>query len=212
MKKTRNFEAFDATIIIFGVVFTVMSIFTIINGISLFAFNNAVSNYMCVILGALMLAASFGLLITVPTKTFRTFITGFFAIFIGYCVVQNNDIKNNAIDREYSKIDTKMTKSYAGIVDTQMYKEFLAAKKQRNVTQLNDYKENIKNYNSITAEQIMNLKLFYSSISSNDVKNKIDDMFNDKLVTETEYTQFQTYIANADLKDTSLALLSIVSR
>lgn len=208
----RSFESFDFTIIILGMTFIGMAIFTIMTAIGTFAFNNTFSNYVCLFLGALMLTVSVGILMSVPTTIFRIIVGGLALFFVAYCFVQKESIKDSAIDSAYSKINTKMITSYAGVVDTQMYKEFLVDKADRNVVKYNDYKDNIKNYNSISAEQIMNLKLFYSSISNTDVKNKIDDMFKDKLVTESEYAQFQTYIAQADLKDTSLALISVVKR
>lgn len=208
----RSFEYFDFIVIIFGVTFIAMAIFTIMTAIGSFAFNNDFSNYAFLFLGAIILTVSVGLLMSVPTTTFRIIVGGLALFFVAYCFVQKESIKDSAIDHAYSNINTKMITSYAGVVDTQMYKDFLVDKADRNVVKYNDYKDNIKNYNSISAEQIMNLKLFYSSISNTDVKNKIDDMFKDKLVTEAEYAQFQTYIAQADLKDTSLALLSVVNR
>lgn len=210
--KRRSFEYFDATVIIFGLTFIVMAIFTIITAIGTFAFSDTFSNYAFLFLGAFIFVVSVGLLMSVPTTIFRILVGGLALFFVAYCFVQKESIKDSAIDRAYSNINTKMITSYAGVVETNMYKDFLIDKADRNIVKYNDYKDNIKNYNSISAEQIMNLKLFYSSISNRDVKNKIDDMFKDKLVTENEYAQFQTYIAQADLKDTSLALLSVVTR
>jgi hypothetical protein len=41
---------------------------------------------------------------------------------------------------------------------------------------------------------------------------KLDDMFKDKIVTKSEYSDFQKFIAKSDLNTNDLALLSMVTK
>lgn len=123
-----------------------------------------------------------------------------------------NNIQKNTIDSEYTVIDKRLINSYSNINQTQIYKEFLANKENGDLKSLKIYKNNIDDYLSITAEQAMNLQLFYSSVKNEKIRSKLDSIFEDKLVTKSEFVDFQKFVSNLNLTPQEIAMITVVSK
>lgn len=211
MNDEERFGYFDFQVIIFGLVFLAMSTFTIFIAIGQFALNNNISNYLFLFIGFLISTITFGLFISMSTdKLFKFLIISVFATFSLVTFMKKEDIKSSFVDKNYSNVNEAMINGNDTVVGSTMYNQLLIDKKDRNVERLKEYMDHPKQYSSINLEQVMNLKLFYNSIKNNDLKMKLDDMFKDEIVTKSEYSDFQKFIAKSDLKTTDLALLSMV--
>jgi hypothetical protein len=213
MSDKRSFECFDFQVVIFGLVFLAISTFTIFMAVGKFALNSNISNYLFLFFGFLILTITFGLFISMSTYKFSKFLI--ISVFVAFSLVtfmKKEDIKSWFVDKNYSNVNEAMINGNDTVIETVMYNQLLIDKKDRNVERLKEYMDNPKQYSSINLEQVMNLKLFYSSIKNNDLKMKLDDMFKDKIVTKSEYSDFQKFIAKSDLNTNDLALLSMVTK
>lgn len=204
---------FNFKVIIFGLVFLVMSTFTIFVAIGQFALNSNISNYLFLLLGFLMLTFTVWLFLVIPKNKFlNAIIIASFAIFSLSLFINKENIKSWFVDENYSNISKAMINGNDTVVETAMYTQFLIDKKNKNVERLIEYIDNPSQYSSINLEQVMNLKLFHSSTKNNDIKMKLDDMFKDEIVTKLEYSNFQKFIANHSIDSKELALLSMINK
>jgi hypothetical protein len=211
MNDEERFGYFDFQVIIFGLVFLAMSTFTIFIAIGNFALNSNISSYFFVSLGFLILTITVFVFLSIPKHKFlNAMIIVAFSLVPLVAFIQKEDIKSWFVDKNYSNVNEAMINGNDTVIGSAMYNQLLIDKKDRNVERLKEYMDHPKQYSSINLEQVMNLKLFYNSIKNNDLKMKLDDMFKDEIVTKSEYSDFQKFIAKSDLKTTDLALLSMV--
>jgi hypothetical protein len=212
MNNNRSFEAFDFQVIILSVVFIGMAVFTVLTAVGKFAFDNNISNYLFLALGFIILTVSFGLLLSIPKyKVLNIILISIFVCFTALTFIKKESIKAWFVGFNYSNVEQSMLAGTADVLDTPIYKEFLMDKNNRNVNRLKEYQNNPKQYTSINIEQVTNLRMFYASINNNDIKTKLNNMFNDNIVTQAEYADFQKFIATTNLDDKEVALLSIVT-
>lgn len=212
MTENRSFDFIDAQAILFGTVFTGMSLFGLFHAIGNFALSNTFGNYAFLTLCVIMLIVSFGLFIFVPKSNALNvvLIAGLAAFFIGV-TMKNKDIKDWYVDLNYNKVSESMMNGYEGASESTVYQDFVVARRNRDVEQLKEYQKNPLQYASVTADQMMNLQLFRNSINNNALSSKLDDMFKDKIVTKAEYADFQKFIANTNLNSKEIALLSFAN-
>lgn len=214
MNSNRAFDAAEYFLpITLSTVFIAIATFIVFSAVGSFAFNSNMSNYFFLGIGYLILTVSCVLLLMLPKyKILNVAIIASFIIFSVGIFLKKDEIKDWFVDMHYSKVNESMLRLNENIVDTSIYKQFLADRNNRDIVRLKEYQDHSKQYTSINTEQLMNLKLFYGSIKNNSLKIKIDDMFKDNIVTQSEYGDFQKFIANQSMDSQELALLSIVAK
>lgn len=115
-------------------------------------------------------------------------------------------IQYSFVAAKYNDIEKLMINSYAGIVETPMYKSFIIDKNNNDVSKINEYSKNREKYISINPEKVMQLKLLYTATSNQDIHTKLDIIFKDGLVNNNEYDEFKIFVYQLPLnaKDQSL--------
>lgn len=136
---------------------------------------------------------------------FGILLTPLFVIGLNY-----NNIKTSTIKSRYELIDEKLIESYSEIVNTEMYKNFLIDKENRNLKALEMYRNNMDNYLSVTSEQAMILKLFYTSVNNEQIKSNLNIIFKDNLITKNEFADFQNFVYSLDLTATELSMIALL--
>lgn len=129
-----------------------------------------------------------------------------------FIVLNYKDIQIKAINSAYNSVQESMLNSYSGISNTVIYKNFLIDKENRDLKALEMYRNNMDNYLSITSEQAMNLKLFYTSVNNQEMRSKLDSIFEDNLITKSEFVDFQNFVYNLKLTPQEVAMIALVSR
>lgn len=213
MSEKRSFDFVDAQSIIFGTVFTGMATFGLFHAIGNFAMSNSFGNYLFVSLCVLILVVSLGLFISIPKPTALNvvLITGLAAFLVGV-TAKKEDIKNWYVDLKYNKVSETIMNGYENVSQSVIYQNFVVDRRNRDIVKLKEYQANIKDYSSISADQMMNLQLFQNSINNYEISAKLNSMFEDKIVTKTEYANFQKFISTVNLNSKERALLSFVTK
>jgi len=212
MSNNRSLEGIDFQVVVLSMVFIGMSVFSILTAVGKLAFDNNISNYLFLIFSFIILTSSFVILLSVKKyKILNLLLIAAFVSFTGLTFIKKDDIKAWYVDFSYSNVEKSMLAGSPDISNTSIYKEFLVDKNNRNIDKLKEYQRNSKQYTSINLEQVTNLKLLYTAIGNNVIKTKLDNMFEDNIVTQAEYIHFQQFIANKNLDDKEVALLSIVA-
>jgi hypothetical protein len=196
-----------------SIIFVMMSLFVFYTGLGHLAFGVSFGAVFMIVFGIIInFCSNFLLTTSFCSKKIKVIVFSLVMLPLLVFATQTNEIKMGAIDNAYTKIDDKLINSYSGIVETAMYKNFLVDKGNRDLKALRLYKNNINNYLSISSEQAMNLKLFYTSVTNKEMRAKLDEIFKDKLVTKSEFVNFQKFVYNLDLTPQEVSMLALVSK
>jgi hypothetical protein len=145
-------------------------------------------------------------------KTFRKYFSFLvMSLIIGGVFAQKN-LQDIYVTTTYRSLDSLMIKSYAGIVDTPIYKEFLTDKNNGNISKLAEYDKNISRYLSIESEKVMQLKLFYTVTNNKDIHTQLDKVFEDGLVNKVEYEQFKIFVYQLPLNTNEQAMFTMIQQ
>lgn len=137
----------------------------------------------------------------------------FFIVILCVAFVTKDKIAELEIKRNYKNIETNIVKSYPNIKNSSPYKEFLIDKESNNKDKWMYYEKNINKYISINPEKVMELKMFYTMTNNKEIQSKLDNIFQDGLVSKFEYEEFKDYVYQLDLtKEKDSTLLTILSK
>jgi hypothetical protein len=207
--KNSNIQATERSIdpfgISFGVVFLFMSGFMLYNAIGSLAISKSIDVYIFLGVSLLILSfCSYGL--WSKFKIANAIIAVYVVSLLGFSFFGKDDIQDYYVARKYNNIEKLMINSYAGIVETPVYKSFIIDKNNNDVSKVSEYSKNIEKYTSINPEKVMQLKLLYTATSNQDIHAKLDTIFKDGLVNNNEYDEFKTFVYQLPLnaKDQSL--------
>lgn len=207
--KNSNIQATEGSIdpfgTSFGVVFLFMSGFMLYNAIGSLAISKSIGVYIFLGVSLLILSfCSYGL--WSKFKIANAIIAVYVVSLLSFSFFGKDDIQDYYVARKYNNIEKLMINSYAGIVETPVYKSFIIDKNNNDVSKVSEYSKNIEKYTSINPEKVMQLKLLYTATSNQDIHAKLDTIFKDGLVNNNEYDEFKTFVYQLPLnaKDQSL--------
>lgn len=207
--KNSNIQATESSIdpfgTSFGVVFLFMSGFMLYNAIGSLAISKSIGVYIFLGVSLLILSfCSYGL--WSKFKIANAIIAVYVVSLLSFSFFGTSYIQDYYVANKYNNIEKLMINSYAGIVETPVYKSFIIDKNNNDVSKVSDYSKNIENYTSINPEKVMQLKLLYTATSNQDIHAKLDTIFKDGLVNNNEYDEFKTFVYQLPLnaKDQSL--------
>ena len=207
--KNSNIQATEGSIdpfgTSFGVVFLFMSGFMLYNAIGSLAISKSIGVYIFLGVSLLILSfCSYGL--WSKFKIANAIIAVYVVSLLSFSFFGTSYIQDYYVADKYNNIEKLMINSYAGIVETPVYKSFIIDKNNNDVSKVSDYSKNIENYTSINPEKVMQLKLLYTATSNQDIHAKLDTIFKDGLVNNNEYDEFKTFVYQLPLnaKDQSL--------
>lgn len=117
-------------------------------------------------------------------------------------------IRSIATHTLYSQIESSIIRSYDGkSPKTENYANFKKDKENNNFEKINYYDKNREELLSIDTNMVMNLMLVKENIKDLTIKNKLNEMYSDKLISVNEYKDFKEYILNNSNNDDILAQL-----
>lgn len=196
-----------------GLAFSIISTFALYMYIGYLVFNVSIALiFMTTIMLALFLYSIYLLSVSFNSSKIQKIV--FFALLSPLFFISFNykNIQTNAINSAYNSVQESMLNSYSGISTTTMYKTFLIDKENRDLKALEMYRNNMDNYLSITSEQSMNLKLFYTSVNNREMRAKLDSIFEDNLITKSEFVEFQNFVYNLKLTPQEASMMALVSK
>lgn len=207
--KNSNIQATESSIdpfgTSFGVVFLFMSGFMLYNAIGSLAISKSIGVYIFLGVSLLILSfCSYGL--WSKFKIANAIIAVYVVSLLSFSFFGTSYIQDYYVANKYNNIEKLMINSYAGIVETPVYKSFIIDKNNNDVSKVSEYSKNIEKYTSINPEKVMQLKLLYTATSNQDIHAKLDTIFKDGLVNNNEYDEFKTFVYQLPLnaKDQSL--------
>jgi hypothetical protein len=191
--------------LIFCIVFLFMSAFMLYTAVGSMALSQSIDVY--IFLGATLLTLSlctYGL--WSKFKIANAIIAVYVVSLLSFSFFGKDYIQDYYVAARYNNIDELMINSYAGIVETPVYKSFIIDKNNNDVSKISEYSTNRNKYISINPEKVMQLKLLYTANSNKDIHAKLDTIFKDGLVNTNEYDEFKTFVYQLPLnaKDQSL--------
>lgn len=210
MNKTEEKET-DVLALVTGVIFMIMGSFMLKTAVAGLFFVQDYSIYVFIGFALLILAFSSCLLLS-KSKWLNTIIIVYVITVISICFIKKDAIQFSAIQSEYADINELMIKSYSGIIDLPIYKEFLVYKETNDLTRIKEYKDNLPKYISINPEKVMELKLFYTATNNKEIHSKLDEIFKDGLVTKIEYEDFKIFVYKLPLNSNEQSLLTIIQK
>lgn len=211
--KNSNIQANESSIdpfgTSFGVVFLFMSGFMLYNAIGSLAISKSIDVYIFLGVSLLILSfCSYGL--WSKFKIANAIIAVYVVSLLGFSFFGKDDIQDYYVARKYNNIEKLMINSYAGIVETPVYKSFIIDKNNKDVSKLIEYTKNRDNYISINPEKVMQLKLLYTATSNKGIHAKLDTIFKDGLVNNNEYDGFKTFVYQLPLNTKDQSLFSMI--
>jgi hypothetical protein len=191
--------------LIFCIVFLFMSAFMLYNAVGSMALSQSIDVY--IFLGVTLLIMSlctYGL--WSKFKIVNAIIAVYVVSLLSFSFFGKDYIQDSYVAARYNNIEELMIHSYAGIVETPVYKSFIIDKNNNDVSKISEYSKNLEKYISINPEKVMQLKLLYTATSNQDIHAKLDTIFKDGLVNKNEYNEFNTFVYQLPLnaKDQSL--------
>lgn len=202
-------SSIDPMGVVFCTVFLFMSGFMLYNAIGDMALDNSMGTYIFMAVSiSILFASSYGL--WSKFKIVNTIIAVYVVSLLSFGFFGKDDIQDYFVARKYNNIEKLMVNSYAGIVETPMYKSFIIDKNNKDVSKLIEYSKNRDNYISINPEKVMQLKLLYTATSNKDIHAKLDTIFKDGLVNNTEYDGFKTFVYQLPLNTKDQSLFSMI--
>lgn len=201
----NNDDEFDGLAIIGGIVFLVLSGFLMYLAIGEMAVVKDNSAYL--FMGfALILFVPCCFVVWTRSKVGNSILVVYAVSLFSFCFFGKTNIQKFYVSGLYDKVNTSMINSYSGIIETPVYKSFLIDKNNNDASKIKEYRSNISSYTSINPEKVMQLKILYTATSNKEIHNKLDLVFSDGLVNNTEYDEFKTFVYQLPLnaKDQSL--------
>lgn len=198
-------SSIDPMGIIFCTVFLFMSGFMLYNAVGSLAISKSIGVYIFLGVSLLILSfCSYGL--WSKFKIANAIIAVYVVSLLSFSFFGTSYIQDYYVANKYNNIEKLMINSYAGIVETPVYKSFIIDKNNNDVSKVSEYSKNIEKYTSINPEKVMQLKLLYTATSNQDIHAKLDTIFKDGLVNNNEYDEFKTFVYQLPLnaKDQSL--------
>lgn len=198
-------SSIDPMGIIFCTVFLFMSGFMLYNAVGSLAISKSIGVYIFLGVSLLILSfCSYGL--WSKFKIANAIIAVYVVSLLSFSFFGTSYIQDYYVANKYNNIEKLMINSYAGIVETPVYKSFIIDKNNNDVSKVSEYSKNIEKYTSINPEKVMQLKLLYTATSNQDIHSKLDTIFKDGLVNNNEYDEFKTFVYQLPLnaKDQSL--------
>jgi hypothetical protein len=198
-------SSFDPLGVIFGVVFLLVSGFMLYQSVGQMAITQNTEVYSFLGFTLLIISVcSYGL--WSKFKIANAIIAIYVVSLLSFGFFGKEYIQDSYVATKYNSIEKLMINSYAGIVETPVYKSFIIDKNNNDVSKINEYSKNREKYISINPEKVMQLKLLYTATSNQDIHAKLDTIFKDGLVNNNEYDEFKTFVYQLPLnaKDQSL--------
>jgi hypothetical protein len=203
IKETES--SFDPLGVIFGVVFLFVAGFMLYQSVGQMAITPNSEVYSLLGFTLLIISVcSYGL--WSKFKIANAIIAIYVVSLLSFSFFGKEYIQDYYVATKYNNIEKLMINSYAGIVETPVYKSFIIDKNNNDVSKINEYSKNREKYISINPEKVMQLKLLYTATSNQDIHTKLDTIFKDGLVNNNEYDEFKTFVYQLPLnaKDQSL--------
>lgn len=196
--------------LIFCVVFLFMSGFMLFTAVGEMALSEDVGNYMFIGVALSILAfCIWGLWSTF--KIANAIIVIYAIVVLSFSVFGKDYIQETIVAAKYNTINNLMLTSYAGIVETPVYKSFIIDKNNNDVTKIIEYSKNRTKYMSINPEKVMQLKLLYTATNNKNIHEKLDTIFKDGLVNNDEYDDFKTFVYQLPLNPKDQSLFAMIS-
>lgn len=211
--KNSNIQATEGSIdpfgTSFGVVFLFMSGFMLYNAIGSLAISKSIGVYIFLGVSLLILSfCSYGL--WSKFKIANAIIAVYVVSLLSFSFFGTSYIQDYYVANKYNNIEKLMINSYAGIVETPVYKSFIIDKNNNDVSKVSEYSKNIEKYISINPEKVMQLKLLYTATSNKGIHAKLDTIFKDGLVNNNEYDGFKTFVYQLPLNTKDQSLFSMI--
>lgn len=203
---------FDIMGVVTCVVFILMAFFLIFLGIGRMPYADGSGENILIFVGLFIFCVCAWGLLSLKNTIVNFILIAYFIASTVFFVTSIDKIQLWSLKNGYSSINKEMIKSYENITETAMYKEFLINKENNNVEKYKLYRNHINDYISIDSKKVMELKLFYSSIQNKDITKKLDEIFQDDLVTITEYDEFKSFIYKVKLTSKESSLISIIQK
>lgn len=201
----NNDDEFDGLATVGGIVFLVMAGFLIYFAIGEMAIVTDNSAY--IFMGfSLMLLVACSFALWSRSKIGNLILVIYTISFFSISFLGKTNIQEFYVSGLYDKVNESMISSYSGIIETPVYQAFLIDKNNNDASKIKEYRSNISSYTSINPEKVMQLKILYTATSNKEIHNKLDLVFSDGLVNNTEYDEFKTFVYKLPLnaKDQSL--------
>ena len=202
-------SSIDPMGVVFCTVFLFISGFMLYNAIGDMALDQSMGVYIFMAVSiSILFASSYGL--WSKFKIVNAIIAVYVVSLLSFGFFGKDDIQDYFVARKYNNIEKLMVNSYAGIVETPVYKSFIIDKNNKDVSKLIEYSKNRDNYISINPEKVMQLKLLYTATSNKDIHAKLDTIFKDGLVNNNEYDGFKTFVYQLPLNTKDQSLFSMI--
>lgn len=202
-------SSIDPMGIIFCTVFLFMSGFMLYNAIGSLAISKSIGVYIFLGVSLLILSfCSYGL--WSKFKIANAIIAVYVVSLLSFSFFGTSYIQDYYVANKYNNIEKLMINSYAGIVETPVYKSFIIDKNNNDVSKVSEYSKNIEKYTSINPEKVMQLKLLYTATSNKGIHAKLDTIFKDGLVNNNEYDGFKTFVYQLPLNTKDQSLFSMI--
>lgn len=202
-------SSIDPMGIIFCTVFLFMSGFMLYNAIGSLAISKSIGVYIFLGVSLLILSfCSYGL--WSKFKIANAIIAVYVVSLLSFSFFGTSYIQDYYVANKYNNIEKLMINSYAGIVETPVYKSFIIDKNNNDVSKVSEYSKNIEKYISINPEKVMQLKLLYTATSNKGIHAKLDTIFKDGLVNNNEYDGFKTFVYQLPLNTKDQSLFSMI--
>lgn len=202
-------SSIDPMGVVFCTVFLFMSGFMLYNAIGDMALDQSMGVYTFIAISiSILFACSYAL--WSKFKIVNAIIAVYVVSLLSFSFFGKDDIQDYFVARKYNNIEKLMINSYAGIVETPVYKSFIIDKNNKDVSKLIEYTKNRDSYISINPEKVMQLKLLYTATSNKDIHAKLDTIFKDGLVNNNEYDGFKTFVYQLPLNTKDQSLFSMI--
>lgn len=196
--------------LLFCISFLFMSGFMLFTAVGEMTLSDDIGNYMFIGVSLSILAfCIWGLWSTF--KMANAIIVIYAIAVLSFSVFGKDYIKETIVAAKYNTINNLMLNSYAGIVETPVYKSFIVDKNNNDVTKIIEYSKNRSSYISINPEKVMQLKLLYTATTNKDIHEKLDSILKDGLVNNDEYDDFKTFVYQLPLNSKDQSLFAIIS-
>ncbi len=121
-------------------------------------------------------------------------------------------IKNMVIKSHYENIEAIVINDNKDLKNTNIYKEFKVHKDNLDKEKIVYYFKNINKYKSINKEEIIKLKILYTLTTNVEMKNKLDKLFKEEIISINKYNEFQDFIYNMKLSNNDIEHLNYIDK
>lgn len=129
-------------------------------------------------------------------------------VFILMLMITFYPLKSVSISDNYYDLDTLILESNAKQEpETAQYLAFKKDMNENNSDTISSYIRNKDDLISLDNNMVFSLTLIRDTIKNESIKQKFDDIYQDKYITVNEYTAFKEYVTKNASQDKQLALL-----